>query len=363
MFIYFKFISNLSKDMPNLKTHLINEEIPNITLSYDEKVELYKYMLEINTMEKHLEKEYANKKIRGFCHLSIGQECLYAVLKKLIKDDLLISSYRCHAAGYAAGIEIKEIICENIGTRQGNCRGKGGSMHLYNHKFFGGHGIVGSQVPLGAGLAFALKYKSYQKEKQLNNEETGRDNFINCKTKDVVFVIYGDGASNQGQIYETFNMAKIYNLPIVFIVENNKYGMYTPVESVSVDDCFYKRGYLIPWIRVSDINIDDLYSSIIYSRKYAISQGPIIIQVDTHRICGHSTLDNDQSYRNNDDLNDDDSLKTLEKILMRHDVDKVKEMIADNFNRMLSEIDSKDTLSEQDLFTDLFYYPDKSTNE
>lgn len=339
----------------NLEKHLINEEIPLKELNYQELIDIYKSMLTISTMEKFLEKEYNNKHIRGFCHLVIGQECLYALLKKLMDRDLLISSYRCHGAAYSAGIGVKEIVCENLGTRQGNNKGKGGSMHLYNERYFGGHGIVGAQVPIGAGLAFALKYKKHQKQKQINAEDYGRKDFINCKSDEVAFVIYGDGASNQGQVYETFNMAKVYNLPVVFIVENNKYGMYTPIESVSVDDCFYKRGYSIPGIRVKDIEIESLYSALLFAKEYSMVNGPIIIQVDTNRICGHSTLDQKQPYRNNTCQPELDSLRNLETRLKESDVKRVKAEVKIGFDKIISEIDYSDTLHADELYTDLFY--------
>lgn len=341
--------------MVQIETHIVTDQIPHLKLNKSEQLDLYKDMFNINMMERYLDQEYAKGNVRGFCHLVIGQEGLYAVLKKVIKNDLLISSYRCHGAGYAAGISIKEIICENLGTTDGNCKGKGGSMHLYNDKFFGGHGIVGAQVPLGAGLAFALKYKNFQKIKSKITSEHGRSEFISSESTGVSFAIYGDGASNQGQIFETFNMAKVYNLPIVFIVENNMFGMYTPVESVSVDTCFFKRGYGIPGLRTSDSDVEAVYSAISYAKDYAMSKGPIIVQIDTERTCGHSTLDTDQFYREKAKCFKYDCLTNLEIKIGECESSEIKKDMQAEFNALVSSINTQAMPSSEQLYTDVFY--------
>lgn len=323
-------------------------------------IELYSDMLKIRLMEEYLEKAYGEGKVRGFCHLVIGQEGLYAVLKHLIENDYLTSSYRCHGAGYAAGLSIKEIICECLGTLDGNAQGKGGSMHLYNDKFFGGHGIVGAQVPLGAGLAFALKYKKYTKEDDgIGNKES----FLKQKSDGTSFCIYGDGASNQGQIYETFNMAKVYNLPVVFIIENNQYGMYTPVSNVSVDDCFYKRGYGIPGIRVRDTKILELQAVLQFAKNYAKVSGPIIVQVDTFRKCGHSTLDKNKFYMEKtveEEHKDKDGLLNLERHIKRkmseEELKEIQKGVIEAFKNDISSIDIESMPSVEELYTDLFYH-------
>ncbi|KAM0681501.1 alpha subunit of pyruvate dehydrogenase [Glugoides intestinalis] len=322
-------------------------------------VKLYSDMLTIRLMEEYLENAYGEGKVRGFCHLVIGQEGLYAVLKHLIENDYLTSSYRCHGAGYAAGLSIKEIVCECLGTLDGNAKGKGGSMHLYNDKFFGGHGIVGAQVPLGAGIAFALKYKKFIKE---DNEIGNKESFLKVKTDGVNFCIYGDGASNQGQIYETFNMAKVYNLPVVFIVENNQYGMYTPISNVSVDDCFYKRGYGIPGIRIRDTKIFDLQAVLQFAKNYAKASGPILVQIDTFRKCGHSTLDKTKFYMEKtveEENKDKDSLLNLEEYIKRNmskeDLNEAKKRVIEAFNKEISSIDIENMPGADELYNDLFY--------
>lgn len=353
--------------MVNIELHGIEDFKSNEITDCEELKQLYMDMLTIRRMEEYLEQEYQKGNIRGFCHLVIGQEGLYAVLKALIKNDYIVCSYRCHGAAYSAGIDLKQIICENLGTKDGNARGKGGSMHLYSDKMFGGHGIVGAQVPLGAGLGFALKYKTFVKNQE--NETFGGDEmnkkkieFINTETDSVCFSIYGDGASNQGQVYETFNMAKIYNIPVVFIVENNQYGMYTPIENVNVDDCFYKRGYSIPGIRVRDTNISDLMSVIKFAKEYAKKNGPIIVQVDTFRKCGHSTLDQLKLYMKKDVFEREKKLdcllnleNTLKKYISEDKITEMKDGVHRNVQECIESIDFGSYLGVSDVYTDLFF--------
>lgn len=353
--------------MVSIEVHGIEEFKANEITDCKELKQLYIDMLTIRQMEQYLEQEYQKSNIRGFCHLVIGQEGLYAVLKTLMKDDYIICSYRCHGAAYSAGIDLKEIICENLGTRDGNAKGKGGSMHLYSDRMFGGHGIVGAQVPLGAGLGFALKYNAFMRNHEnsdFSGDEMNRKKleFIKTSTDSVCFSIYGDGASNQGQVYETFNMAKVYNIPVVFIIENNQYGMYTPVDNVNIDDCFYKRGYGIPGIRVRDTNISDLMSAVKFAKEYARKNGPIIVQVDTFRKCGHSTLDQAKPYMDRKILEREeklDCLLNLEGLLRKQiaesEIDEMKENVRKKMHECVSNIDLSNNLGIDDVYTDLFF--------
>lgn len=340
-----------------------------------EYTELYRHMTLIRMMEIYLNEEYDAGHIRGFCHLSIGQEGLYAVLMKLLEanqNSKIITSYRCHAAAYAAGCTIKEIVCENLGLKEGNSRGKGGSMHLYSEKLYGGHGIVGAQVPLGTGIAFSIKYQKYMRESKksllqsLENSQDfvcrSREQFISHESDGVCFTIYGDGAANQGQVYEAFNIAKVYNLPVVFIVENNGYGMYTPAENVSVDDCFYKRGYRIPGLRVCDTDIALLKSALEFAADYSMKNGPIIVQVDTYRICGHSAEDKTQFYKTSGEQDEEhqmDCLKALEDLLAKKmtedSLGRLKSSIGDEFQEKIGGIDRSKKPDETDLYTDLYF--------
>ncbi|GMG55740.1 unnamed protein product [Ambrosiozyma monospora] len=184
----------------NLDPPALNYETEKSTL-----LEMYKQMIIIRRMEMAADALYKAKKIRGFCHLSVGQEAIAVGIENAIsKEDDVITSYRCHGFTYMRGSSVKEVLGELMGRRIGVSNGKGGSMHMYADGFYGGNGIVGAQVPLGAGLAFAHQYRGKK----------------NC-----TFTLYGDGAANQGQVFEAFNMAKLWNLPCVFACENNKYGM------------------------------------------------------------------------------------------------------------------------------------------
>lgn len=335
-----------------------------------EYAELYRHMKLIRMMEMHLEEEYAAGHVRGFCHLSIGQEGLYAVLMKLLEANVhsrIITSYRCHAAAYTAGCTVREIVCENLGLKEGCSGGKGGSMHLYNERFYGGHGIVGAQVPLGTGVAFSMKYQKHMQSPKSWTPDSqdfvkrSKECFISCKSNGVCFTIYGDGAANQGQVHESFNMAKIYNLPVVFVVENNRYGMYTPVENVSVDDCFYKRGYKIPGIRVCDTDIMLQKSALGFASDYSMENGPIIVQIDTYRICGHSTEDKSQFYKADGEQDREhqlDCLKSIEDFLGKNmageSLEKLKDDVMNEFQEAIRGIDMSRKPEESDLYTDLY---------
>ncbi|KAH9410840.1 dehydrogenase E1 [Ordospora pajunii] len=272
----------------HIQTHLIQKScIPAIkSLPIDEVVHIYKQILRIRYMEEQMIDDYKNGLIRGFCHLSVGQEAIYAALEKASKDDMVISSYRCHGIAYVTGCTISEIMGEVLGREAGICKGKGGSMHLYNKNFFGGHGIVGAQVSLGLGIAYALKYRAFQKP----------------GIRKVCYAFYGDGAANQGQVCECLNMALIWKLPIVFVCENNGYGMWTPLENASADAEFFRRGNQVPGIRVGHGSTFAILSAMQYARAYALDNGPIILQIDTHRLCTHSTADTKDYYRKNGEI-------------------------------------------------------------
>nr|XP_013180872.1 unnamed protein product [Papilio xuthus] len=262
--------------------YLINStDYYNTPLKKANERELYKDMITIREMELLLKNLFIEKRIRGFCHLVIGQEAIYAALKHVLQGDKVVGSYRCHGLAYASGISVQEIVCELLGKVNGNCKGKGGSMHLYNETFYGGHGIVGAQVPIGTGVAYALKYKN---------------------TNNVCYTFFGDGAANQGQVFESFNMAKLWNLPVVFVCENNFYSMWTPQEDSTTNTRYFERGINIPGIRINGNDIDELIRAFTYSREFAKVNGPIIIQIDTYRTCEHSCIDKDDFYRKKSEI-------------------------------------------------------------
>ena len=172
---------------------------------------------------------------------------------------------------------MEAILSELLGRATGVSKGKGGSMHLYGDEFYGGNGIVGAQVPIGAGIAFAQKYLG---------------------EKACCFTLYGDGAANNGQVFETFNIAKLWSLPCVFVCENNRFGMGTSVDRASASTAFYTRGDFIAGVKVDGMDFAAIYAASLWAKEWAISgNGPVILEMDTYRYQGHSVSDPGTSYR------------------------------------------------------------------
>lgn len=316
-------------------------------MSYKDVEKLYRKMLCMRYMDESVSELYSKGLIRGFCHLDIGQEEACAALCHTARDDRFIGSYRCHALAVAAGVPVREIVGELLGRAGGVAKGKGGSMHLYNEVLFGGHGIVGAQVPLGCGMAYALKYREAP--------EDVRD----AVSKAVVFCFYGDGASNQGQIHESFNVAKIWNLPIVFVVVNNAYSMWTCVADACANDDFYKRSDFLPGLRVSGRSVFAVARCLEISREHALQKGPLIVQIDTYRICGHSTMDS-VVYRDEAEVRcerERNALGHAESVLLRRfGAEHVAAIKADVQSHVAHEIDEALAMPEPgagELFRDI----------
>jgi len=234
---------------------------------------------------------YKQKQIRGFLHLYNGQEAVASGIEsELTPEDHVITAYRCHAhlVTRRCGTDVKTIIAELYGKHSGCSEGKGGSMHMYNFKthFYGGNGIVGAQVPLGTGIAWSLKYH---------------------KTGTVSVTYYGDGAANQGQIFEAYNMAQIHSLPVIFVCENNQYGMGTSVDRASATPDFYTRGQFVPGIRFNGMNVLQTREAAKYAVNYAKTKGPILLEAKTYRYKGHSMSDPGITYRTREEV---DSMRT-----------------------------------------------------
>jgi pyruvate dehydrogenase E1 component alpha subunit len=234
-------------------------------------------------MEMAADGLYKQKKIRGFCHLSTGQEAIATGIEHAItKEDAVITAYRCHGFAYLRGSTIKAVIAELLGRKDGIAYGKGGSMHMFCKGFYGGNGIVGAQVPVGAGIAFAMKYE-------------GKPN--------ICFTLYGDGAANQGQVFEAYNMAKLWDVPVIFACENNKYGMGTASNRASALTDYYKRGQYIPGIKVNGMDVLAVRKAAAFAKEYAVSgKGPLVMEFVTYRYGGHSMSDPGTTYRTRDEV-------------------------------------------------------------
>jgi len=259
--------------------------IPELTK--EQELEAYREMLLIRRFEEKAGQMYGMGLIGGFCHLYIGQEAVVTGITMASEKgkDAQITGYRDHGHMLVMGLDPKGVMAELTGRQGGLSKGKGGSMHMFSneHKFYGGNGIVGAQVSLGAGLAFAAKYKG--------------DNSVSL-------AYFGDGAANQGQVYETFNMAKLWNLPVVFIIENNKYAMGTSIERAAATTDFSMRGasFDIPGEQVDGMDVRMVYDAAKRAIEHARSgKGPFILEMLTYRYRGHSMSD-PAKYRSKDEV-------------------------------------------------------------
>ncbi|WP_066515637.1 pyruvate dehydrogenase (acetyl-transferring) E1 component subunit alpha [Sphingobium cloacae] len=255
--------------------------------SQEELLEFYRQMVLIRRFEEKAGQLYGLGFIGGFCHLYIGQEAVAVGIQSALEPgkDSVITGYRDHGHMLAYGIDPKLIMAELTGREAGISRGKGGSMHMFSvdHKFYGGHGIVGAQVSLGAGLGFAHKYKG----------DGG-----------VCVAYFGDGAANQGQVYESFNMAELWKLPIIFVIENNQYAMGTSVNRSSAEDQLYRRGesFRIPGLQVNGMDVLAVRGATEEALKWVKDgNGPILLEMKTYRYRGHSMSD-PAKYRSREEV-------------------------------------------------------------
>jgi pyruvate dehydrogenase E1 component alpha subunit len=312
-----------------------------------EMLQFYRQMMLIRRFEEKAGQLYGLGLIGGFCHLYIGQEAVAVGLQSALDSDKdsVITGYRDHGHMLAYGIDPKVIMAELTGRGAGISRGKGGSMHMFSveKKFYGGHGIVGAQVSLGAGLAFAHKY----------NGDGG-----------IAVSYFGDGASNQGQVYESFNMAALWKLPIIFVIENNGYAMGTAVARGSSETHFHKRGeaFRIPGMQVNGMDVLEMRAAAEAAIDYVRSgNGPILMEVKTYRYRGHSMSD-PAKYRSREEVQDvkekSDPIDGLRKDMLAAGVteDELK-AIDKEIRRIVTEAaDFAETSPEPDaaeLYTDI----------
>ncbi len=269
------------------------------TFSKETYAHWYESMLLMRRFEEKCGEMYIQQKIRGFCHLYIGQEALVAGAESAImREDRVITAYRDHAHPIGRGMHPKFILAELLGKSTGCSKGKGGSMHLFSkeYNFFGGHGIVGGQIPLGAGIAFADAYN-----------KNGR----------VTLCYMGDGAVRQGALHETFNMAMLWKIPVIFIIENNNYAMGTSVQRTSNVHDLYKLGlaYDMPSFQVDGMNCETVHEAIAEATERARKgNGPTLLEMKTYRYRGHSMSD-PAKYRTKDELEEYKSKDPIEQVI------------------------------------------------
>ncbi len=275
----------------------------NLTATNEELLQYYRDMLLIRRFEERAGQLYGMGHIGGFCHLYIGQEAVVVGMEAVKqKGDQTITGYRDHGHMLACGMDAKGVMAELTGREGGYSKGKGGSMHMFSKEaeFYGGHGIVGAQIPLGVGLGFANRYRGEAK---------------------VSFTYFGDGASNQGQVFEAMNMAQLWKLPVVFIIENNQYAMGTSVKRAHSETHLYRRGaaFGIPGMEVDGMDVLAVREAGRQAVDHARSgKGPYVLEMKTYRYRGHSMSD-PAKYRTREEVDDvrehNDPIKRCEQRL------------------------------------------------
>lgn len=262
----------------------------------------------------------------------------------LTKNDAIITAYRCHGFALMRGGTVHNILAELLGKSTGISHGKGGSMHMFANQFYGGNGIVGAQVPVGAGIAFSQKYR-------------GEDS---C-----TLALYGDGAANQGQIFEVFNMAALMKLPVVFVCENNRYGMGTSIERSSASTDYFKRGGdYIPGLRVDGMDVLAVKEATRFAKSFVLERGPLVMELVTYRYQGHSMSDPGTTYRSREEIQQmratRDTIKQLQSQLLEKDwatEDELKEIegkIKDEVDAAVAQAKSDPIPEISELTTNIY---------
>lgn len=289
------------------------------TFTKDQELHAFRDMMLIRRFEEKAGQLYGMGAIGGFCHLYIGQEAVVVGMQmSLTQGDQIITSYRDHGHMLACGMDPKGVMAELTGRESGYSKGKGGSMHMFSKEknFYGGHGIVGAQVPLGTGLAFANQYRG---------------------NKNVSIAYFGDGAANQGQVYESFNMAELWKLPVIYVIENNRYAMGTSVSRSSAQTDFSKRGasFNIPGEQVDGMDVRAVKAAgdkaVQWCRE---GNGPYILEMQTYRYRGHSMSD-PAKYRTREEVDK-----------VRHDSDPIEQVRQRLLDLKVSEQDLKSVDAE-----------------
>lgn len=316
--------------------------------SAPEVMAAYRQMLLIRRFEERCSQAYGLGLIAGFCHLYIGQEAVVVGVKSAMqKGDAMVTAYRDHGHSLVSGTDPRSLMAELFGKASGSSKGKGGSMHVFNvkEKFFGGYGIVGAQVPIGTGIAFAEKYKS---------------------TDNVCVIFMGDGAANQGQVYESFNMASLWQLPALYIIENNHYAMGTSAErGCATAGHLYERGlgFGIAGEKVNGMDFFAVKQATSKALAMVRTGRPYLLEMDTYRYKGHSMSD-PAKYREKEELEDykqhRDPLKLLEGYLIKHKLikeevlkkedEEIRKIVLDAFEYAKNDQEP----AAEELFTDVY---------
>lgn len=317
----------------------------------EQYLQWYESMLLMRRFEERTAQLYLQQKIRGFCHLYIGQEAIVAgTVSATKKDDKHITAYRDHAHPIGLGLHPKYVMAEMFAKVTGCSRGKGGSMHMFSREFnfMGGHGIVGGQIPLGAGIAFAEKYK-------------GTNNICICSM--------GDGAVRQGSLHETFNMAMTWKLPVVFIIENNLYAMGTSVQRTSNVTDLWKIGlaYDMPSKPVDGLTVEAVHEAVEEAAERARrGDGPTLLEMKTYRYRGHSMSDA-QTYRTKEEVKEYQKYDPIEKVIVTlkengwiddAGIEAMEEKVKAIVDESVKFAEESPFPEPEDLYRDVYVQPD-----
>ena len=323
------------------------------TSKYSKKTYLkwYEIMYRIRKFEEKTLFAYSKQLVRGFCHVYIGQEAIAAgIASGMGEDDKLVTAYRQHGIALALGLDSNSCMAELFGKETGCVKGKGGSMHFFSkeHNYFGGNGIVGAQIPIGTGIGFAEKYR---------------------KTKNLAICMFGDGAARQGALYESFNMAMTWKVPVLYICENNQYAMGTSVERTSNVTDLYKigRSFDMPSEAVDGMRPEAVHEAIQKAAKHIRSgKGPYYLEIKTYRYKGHSVSD-PAKYRSKDELNDYKAIDPIEitkenilknKIATSKEIEKIETDIQAEIMAAFEFAEKSDFPLSSELYTDNYVQKD-----
>lgn len=311
----------------------------------------YENMYRIRKFEEATLKAYSQQKVRGFCHVYIGQEAISAGIESAItKDDCIVTAYRQHGIALGRGMDSNSCMAELFGKATGCVKGKGGSMHFFSkaHNYFGGNGIVGAQIPIGTGIAFAENYRG---------------------TKNLCVTMFGDGAARQGALYESFNMAMTWNLPVLYIVENNQYAMGTSVKRTSNVTDLYKIGsaFDMPSEAVDGMDPAAVHEAVSKAAEHIRSgKGPYFLEIKTYRYRGHSVSD-PAKYRTKDELNEYKAKDPIEvikdrmldnKVATEAEISKIEDDIKAEIAAAVKFADESDLPLGSELYDDNYVQED-----